>query len=73
MTAQATKIVRVINAASGDRIGKVEIEASEWAEYEACEHGSYQWPDGVAEAGDVLTGDQIDEMGITSRTVIFLD
>jgi len=73
MTAQATKTVRVMGYATGDRIGKVEIEASEWAEYEACEHGSYQWPDGVAEAGDVLTGDQIDEMGITSRTVIFLD
>lgn len=54
-------------------LGRVEIDAAEWARYEACDHPAYQWPEGIARAGDVLTDEQIERMGITSRTVVYLD
>lgn len=72
MAAQLTT-ARVMDYTTGDRIGKVEIDAAEMARYEACEHDAYQWPEGIAKAGDVLSDEDLARLDIPAGKVIYLD
>lgn len=69
----ANVTVDVRRHVDGECVGSIELSAAEWEQYAVYEHPAYQWPEGLAEAGAVLTPDQVEEMGLTGRTVIWLE
>lgn len=73
MTARMTVTVDVMRYADGVKVGTVEMDAAEWEQYAACEHPAYQWPEGIARVGDVLTCEEIEKMGIGADTTVWLD
>ena len=73
MASETRVTADVMRYADGGKVGTVEMDAAEWERYAECEHPAYQWPEGIAEAGDVLTCDQIEEMGLTTTTAIWLE
>lgn len=73
MTTQTTKTVTVVRYSDGQSLGEITMDAAEWATYEDCTHPDYQWPEGIAQAGQVLSDDQMDALGIDPATVIGLD
>jgi hypothetical protein len=60
--------VSVVSYRDGDQLGTVEMDAAEWERYADCTHPAYQWPEGVARAGDVLSDDQLEALGIDGGT-----
>jgi len=67
------KTVNVMRHRDGVRLGEVEISEADWKLYEAGRHPAYQWDEGIAVAGDVLTDGQIEDIGVHPTTVIFLE
>lgn len=65
--------VDVMRHSDGERVGRVEMDAAERESYATCSHRAFQWPEGVARAGDVLTDRQIEEFGLRPETVVWLD
>jgi hypothetical protein len=73
MATEATVTVDVIRHVDGRRIGSIELPRSEWETYADCTHPAYQWPEGLAEAGTVLSSRQCEALGLDRRTVIWLE
>ena len=73
MATETTVTVSVIRYTDGTRLGSVPLPAAEWESYVDCTHPDYQWPEGISEAGDVLTELQLAELGCDARTVIWLE
>jgi hypothetical protein len=65
--------VDVRRLSDGEKVGTTTMPAAEWERYAAGTHPGYQWPEGAALAGDVLTDEQVDEMGLDAGTVIWLE
>lgn len=64
------KTVQVKDYTTGSTLGRIKMDAAEWEQYAACEHPAYQWPEGLARAGDVLDAE---DLGVSEKTVIFLE
>lgn len=65
--------VDVMRHSDGARAGSIEMDPAEWQRYEAEEHPAYQWPEGIAAAGNVLDAEQSEAMGLDSSTIIWLE
>ncbi len=68
---ETTATVRRYN--DGAELGIALLSASDWAQYEAGTHPGYQWPEGIARAGDVLPAKAVAQLGIDDGTTIFLE
>jgi hypothetical protein len=71
-TTMGTMTIRVKRYSDGETVGTVEMAVDEWESYADCTHEAYQWPEGLALAGDVLTEEQREEMGLDDNTTIWL-
>ena len=56
-----------------DNLGTITIDLSDWAQYEAGAHPDFQWPEGIARAGDVIEDEILGRLGIDPDTTIWLD
>ncbi|MDE2105351.1 MAG: hypothetical protein KGL39_49450 [Patescibacteria group bacterium] len=65
--------IDVRSYATGDYIGTIEMNAAEWERYAVGEHPDYQWPEGIAEAGKVLSSADITRLSIGDDIVIWLE
>jgi hypothetical protein len=65
--------VDVVRYFDGEVVGTTTLTAEAWERYAACEHAAYEWPAGVARAGDVLTEDELEAMGLDGKTTIYLE
>jgi hypothetical protein len=63
------KMSNINNYRTGKETGKLELSADQLATYKA----KAQWPQGVIEAGDILTPSQLAELGVSSEEVIWVD
>ena len=64
--------VTVMDYRSGDSLGQIDRPEQYWRDYQACHGAAYQWPQGIAEASDVLSGDEIRLLEISPGTTIYL-
>jgi hypothetical protein len=64
--------VNVMRYTNGECVGAIWMNAASWERYAGREHPDYQWPEGIARAGDVLAAKVIEELGLEQDTVIFL-
>ncbi len=53
-------------------VGAVLIPAEEWVAYFDGTSGLWQWPEGVASAGEVISDEQVEALCITPATLIYL-
>lgn len=65
--------VDVMCYATGDSLGKIKVTSDYWQQYGDCCHPAYEWPNGVARAGDVLNDETIERLGISPEKTIWLD
>jgi hypothetical protein len=68
-----TMTIRVKRYSDGQTVGTVEMDVEEWGQYADCTHPAYQWPEGLALTGDVLTDEQRQEMGLREDETIWLE
>jgi hypothetical protein len=54
-------------------LGQAEMPRDQWELYAAGSHPDYQWPQGIARAGDVLSRDQLDAIDLDPDTTIYLN
>jgi hypothetical protein len=69
----STTKVAVMRYRDGEHVGDVEMERAEWELYAASGHPDYQWPEGIARAGDVLQGRELAALGLDEDTTIYLE
>ena len=65
--------VTVVRHSDGRQMGEVEVRDTDWERYDASAHPSYQWPEGIARACDVLSEEDIERLGLAETTVIYLE
>jgi hypothetical protein len=65
--------IRVKRYSDGQTVGTVEMDVEEWDTYADCTHEAYQWPEGLALAGDVLTEEERQETGLNENETIWLE
>jgi hypothetical protein len=65
--------IRVKRYSDGEIVGTVEMAVDEWERYADCTHPAYQWPEGLALAGDVLTEEEKQETGLNENETIWLE
>jgi hypothetical protein len=63
----------VMSYATGERLCTVALDKTDADQYAAGTHPGYQWPEGLADARDVLSAGQIAELDVHPETVIFLE
>ncbi len=76
MPQQATRTVgvEVMDYRTGRRLGRAPMLATAWRSYDQGRHSGFQWPAGIARAGDVLTEAELAALaGATAETIIYLE
>ncbi len=66
-------IVRVMSYDNGELLGTMQMDENKYYLYEEDAHPLFQWPEGIARAGHILSSEQIEKMKISPDTVIYLD
>lgn len=64
--------VTIMDYVTGDAIGVTSIATEDRDQIAAGTHPAYQWPEGIAAAGDILTEQEIAELEISRGSVIWL-
>jgi hypothetical protein len=73
MTTRIVATVDVMRYDTGDKLGTIDIPMDEWEQYAACEHPAFQWPAGIAFAGEALSNEQMEANGIGPMAIIWLE
>lgn len=73
MTTPSVIQVRVMSYGTASTIGRIEIAGDDWELYAGGRHPAYQWPEGIAQASDVLTDAELAEYGIDPETTVWLE
>jgi hypothetical protein len=64
---------KVMSYKTGEPVGRVTISEAKAESYSAGKLEGYQWPEGIAKAGDVFAESQIAMLNIDRDTVVFLE
>lgn len=72
-TETETVDVAVMRYATGEPVGTIRMARATWQRYADRSDDRFQWPSGIAEAGDVLTRATLDRLGLDRSTAIYLD
>ena len=63
----------VMDYATGKKLGEVNVSGSFGADYATGTHQGFQWPEGIAKAGDILTEVACERLGIPLHQVIWFE
>jgi hypothetical protein len=73
MTTKTVATVDVMRYETGNKLGSIDIPMEEWEQYATCEHPAFQWPEGIAFAGEVLSNDQMEANKIGPMLIVFFE
>lgn len=71
--ARKTVPVKLVRHVDGKVLGAISVSVGHMRRYRAGTHPDYQWPEGVARAGDVISDAVLDRLDVHPDTVIYLD
>lgn len=65
--------VRVARYSDGETLGQATITVAEIEAYHDSSDDRYQWPEGIAAAGDIFDDETLESLGVSHSTTIYLE